>query len=249
LAQWEQEFSGFVVSATGSSSGGGLVALCWFEGDIQRDTSVSGGPMNPRFRLLAVQFTGPAASMRSDRISEMPIPVLAPPKPDLSLLPADVPQDQVVHPQPEGVPVVDVLVERPPPPPVDCFVDGCPDDQVEVGYDIRIDDESYNPSAGARVQAGRALSLKVSLRVEAGEQLDDLQIGFRRGDIVGGNEPLALVLFEADRPVVGEESFTLRWDVPAGRNAHNLIIKYSAQPSRTEQRQFAEMGLGKITSE
>lgn len=128
--RWEQEFSGSrtepvdgpvfpgIPVEEGSPSGitpygPGMVALCWFEGDIPPDTSSPGGPSQPRFRLLAIQFTGSPGGIRLDMISEGPIPVLAPPRPNPSLIPADMALDDVVHPQPDGVPVVDVLVERP----------------------------------------------------------------------------------------------------------------------------------------
>lgn len=253
--RWQEEFSGLrrVPAESGSPSeitpyGPGMVALCWFEGDIPRDTSVSGGPLEPRYRLLAIQFTGTPGGMRQDTISEQPIPVLAPPKPDPALIPADVTQSDVVHPQPDGVPVVDVLVEPPPPPPVDCFIDGCPDDQVDVEVDVRVNDEPFVPTAGARVEAGKTASFEVRVRVEAGERLDDLQIGLRADGTVGGNDPMDIVLLEADEPVAGEKTFKARWDVPPGASVHGLSIRYSTVPSVSDQRGMGEMGMGSITA-
>lgn len=266
--QWLEEFSGArraapsedgppfgpdVPSDNGSPSltpyGPGVVALCWFEGDIPPDRSAVGGPQQPRFRLLTVQVTGTPGGMRLDATGDKPIPVLAPPRPDRSLLPADAARNSViVHPQPDGVPVMDVLVEPPPPPRIDCFTDGCPDEQVDVSIDVRVNDEPFVPRDGAIVRAGQSASFQVTVRVEAGERLDDLQIGLRADGTVGGNAPLDIVLLEADGPVSGQQAFNASWDVPPGPSVHGLSIRWTTVPSRSEQRGSGEAGMGSITA-
>ena len=248
---WMTEYNGSRSAYTDGVSpfGDGLVAVCWYEGDIPRDTSGGyGGPQNPRFRLLAVQL-GDQPQMRLDSIGEKAIPILAPPLPDPALLSREqAAQGEVVHPQHPDVPVVDVLRDPPPPPPRDCFVDGCPGDgDVETRLEIVIDGEPHRHGEERTIAAGSVVPFEVTVQVEQGEQLSGFSIGLTPSARSISNLEEMEALVQPTGPLTGTQTFRFEWRTPPGPSDRILMARWEIQPAEAEQGTFVQTDLAVLS--
>lgn len=207
----------------------GLVAVCWFSGEIAPDGSVGGGPPSFDHQLLAVQLTGGDPGMRLDSRDLRPIPVLAPPLPAAELLTPELAgRPTVVHSQPDGVPVVDVLRWPEPEPaaaPVDCVPWGCPtEEELAVRADLRLDGEPLAATDTRTLPPGTVVEVELSLELRPGDVAEVLTFGV--GDGVGDLHKIDTVLARLD-DLSGTQTVTASWTVPDdGR--HLFVLDYTS---------------------
>lgn len=239
LERWSAEYDGgyTVISRTGQAAPPGLIAICWFTGDEPRDLSV-GGPhwsAPPTHQLASLQLRGPAETrgLRHAFRSSRPLPVLAPDPPTLA------PEDPVslqglrVFPQPEGVEIVDQLPRRTPPPevePVDCTRTACadPNEETVVRAELTIDGERLDPRDVRELEVGQTADLTLTLEVERGRTIREIQLGLSSGSHGSGPDgPTGLgdvLLRQPD--ATGTESFEMTWTVPADARPQQLVLYY-----------------------
>ena len=210
LKSWTEEYHG-MYSSSGPEGPGGLVAVCWFSGPVPGDGS-GGPPVEGNSLLLVVNLTG-AAGLGQQAQSVDPLPVLAPPAPAAELLTGDLAAAAtVVHPQPTGVAVVDVLVRPSPPPPVptqDCAPIGCPTaEELPVRIDVLLDGRAVPLMERQSAPPGEVLEVEVTVDVPADAELTGLVLGSS-----GEGSRIEQVLATAPRQGPGPVTYRLEWTV------------------------------------
>ena len=210
LRSWSREYTG-TYSSEEPAGPGGLVAVCWFSGPVPADSS-GGVPVEGTSLLLVVELADPAAGVGQRAQSVDPLPVLAPPVPARELLTGELAAAAtVVHPQPDGVSVVDVLV-RPSPPPApteDCRPVGCPmPGELPVRLDVLLEGRPVPLMERQSARPGEVLQVEVTVDVPAGAELTGLVFGAS-----GEGSRIEQVLAEAPRQGPGPVTYRLDWTV------------------------------------
>jgi hypothetical protein len=209
LRSWSREYTG-TYSSEEPAGPGGLVAVCWFSGPVPADSS-GGAPVEGTSLLLVVTLADPSLGMGQRVQSVDPLPVLAPPAPAPELLTGDLAAAAtVVHAQPAGVAVVDVLVRPSPPAPTeDCAPVGCPtSEELPVRLDVLLEGRPVPLMERQSARPGEVLQVEVTVDVPAGAELTGLVFGAS-----GEGSRIEQVLAEAPRQGPGPVTYRLDWTV------------------------------------
>lgn len=238
--QWSREYGGGGVFIDAQSTGREFLALCWFTGDVPADLSVGRPPAPATSQLVVVQLSGTAgtAGLRLDARSPRPLPVLAPPPP------ANASADAFLRsfPQLDGVPVVDELPPRPPASasvqPVDCTSTACadPNQEVVVRAETRLDGEPLDPRGFRELTPGQTVTLELTLDVEEGQAIRDVQFALSDGNLGSGpSGPIGIdELFAREPTVAGTRTFALSWTVPGLDQTRQLALYYVDDKFQTD---------------
>lgn len=239
LERWSSIYSGgYVISQDEPSTTEELIAICWYAGDVPRDGSAGGpGLPAPTHQLVTLRIGGPEGTpgLSQDFRSPRPLPVLAP-DPPAGLAPDDPISRQGlrVFDQPDGVSIVERLPRRTPPPEVervDCTPTACsdPNEQAIVRVDLAVDGEPLDPRERRELEPGRRVEVTLTLEVEEGQTLRDLNLGFSATGGHGGGPdgPIGLDEVLLRQPEVsGIATFESTWVVPAGVRQGQLVLYY-----------------------